>query len=329
MRRIAAWLPILTLSACLSFGNLDDVSEPPKDKPLVFGSVRVFEGETEKKWPRNYLAGTHFWLLVLAKDAGRAKSYRLGAAREFYWALAPGEYHLLGFIMRSFKRETSGRLWASFTVPAGAGAVYIGDLAIRLANGGVSTKIGDNFDQNSSTLAKKFPRLSAPPEKAVMKMVADQGTFTEVVDGCDESWGIQCTENYQGVGPKYPVTGGSPFGIVSSLTPVLGWQPSTKAGVGYDLVVFEEVHFTYGLGAFAAKLPGSAVIYRQNLTAPQFELAEPLRPETNHYWSVRLRRGETVTAWSRYRKTGFYLPAWVENKGPWFVFATPKKQSGK
>ena len=83
MRRIGDLIPMLALSGCLAAGALEDVTEPPQDKPLVTGSVRVIENGIAMKWPANYLAGTHFWLLVLAKGARRAVSYRLGPEAEF------------------------------------------------------------------------------------------------------------------------------------------------------------------------------------------------------------------------------------------------------
>jgi hypothetical protein len=328
MRCVAALVAMLALSGCLAAGALEDVIEPPAGKPLVTGSVRVIEGDTEITWPPNYLAGTHFWLLVLAEGARRAVSYRLGAEAEFYWALAPGEYHVLGFVKRSFNRETSGRLWAVFTVPKDAGAVYIGDLTIRLDGGSVDAEVGDDLDSNFEALFKKYPDRRETPKWSLMKMVADQGSFIDVVEGCG-GWGIDCDENFQGVTPLSPMTDGQPTGDVTSLAPALKWVPSKgDDSIRYDVVVFEEISFRYGFGAFSARLPGPAVAYLQNLWAAEFHVPGPLRPGARYNWSVRLRRGETVTAWSRYQKTGFQLPGFSGYTGPWFSFATPDGSPG-
>ena len=326
MRRIGALIPMLALSGCLAAGALEDVTEPPQDKPLVTGSVRVIENGIAMKWPANYLAGTHFWLLVLAKGARRAVSYRLGPEAEFYWALAPGDYHVLGFVKRHFNNETSGRLWAEFTVPAGAGSVYIGDLTIRLAGGAVDAEVSDDLDSNFEALARKYPRRSQTPTWSLMKMVADQGSFTDIVEGCG-GWGIDCDESFRGVTPLRPMTDGAPAGQVANLSPTLEWIPSVGDGrIRYDVVVFEEIAFTYGLGAFASKLPGPAVAYVQNLWAAQFTVAGPLRAGARYNWSVRLRRGDIVTVWSRYKYTGFRLPGLSRHSGPWFLFTTPGTQ---
>ena len=330
MRRIAALMPALLLSGCLAAGALENVTEPPKDQPLVTGSLRVIENGSELKWPESYLAGSHFWLLILAEGASQAVSYRLGPDAEFYWALAPGKYHVLGFVKRELTRETSGRLWAAFTVPADAagGAVYIGDLSIRLGGGAVDADVGDNMDASSAGLAEKYPGMGTP-KWSLMKMIADQGSFSEIVEGCG-GWGIDCNHNFQGVTPLRPMDGGAPSAQINSLGPTLEWAASKGDGsIRYDVVVFEEINFTYGLGAFSSKLPGPAVAYLQNLWAAQYTVAGPLKPGASYNWGVRLRRGDVVTAWSRFKNTGFwsrfkktgFLSAGPS--GPWFQFQTP------
>jgi len=321
MGRLAALMAALALSGCLAAGALENVTQPPKDKPLVTGSVRVIENETEMKWPAGYLAGSQFWLLILAKGASTAVSYRLGPEAAFYWALAPGDYHVLGFVKRELAKETSGRLWAAFTVPADAagGAVYIGDLSIRLNRGTVDAEVGDDLDSNFQALAKKYPGMGTP-KWSLMKMIADQGSFADIVAGCG-GWGIDCNQNFQGVTPLAPMDDGAPSAAVASLSPTLEWVPSKGDGsIRYDVVVFEEIAFSYRLGAFSSKLPGPAVAYLQNLWAAQFTVAGPLKPGSRYNWGVRLRRGDIVTAWSRYRKTGFLFAG---PSGPWFQFQAP------
>ena len=90
--------------------------------------------------------------------------------------------------------------------------------------------------------------------------------------------------------------------------------------IHYDVVVFEEIGFNYGLGAFSARLPGPAVAYVQNLWVAQFTLPRRLRHGASYNWSVRLRRGEVVTAWSRYLSSSFRLPGLSANPGSWFRF---------
>ena len=323
MRRLAALMPALmpalALSGCLSAGALENVTQPPKDTPLVTGSVRVIENGSELKWPAGYLAGSQFWLLIMAKDASAAVSYRLGPEAEFYWSLAPGEYHVLGFVKRELAKETSGRLWAAFTVPAGTGAVYIGDLRIRLSSSSVDAEVGDNMDSSSTALTEKYPGMGTP-KWSLMKMIADQGSYSDIVEGCG-GWGIDCNQNFRGVTPLSPIDDGAPSAQVASLSPTLQWAPSKGDGaIRYDVVVFEEIAFTYALGAFSSKLPGPAVAYLQNLWAAQYTVPGPLKPGARYNWGVRLRRGNIVTAWSRYKKTGFLSAG---PSGPWFQFQAP------
>jgi len=319
VRRFAALVPVLALGGCIAGGAIENAAGSSEDRPLVTGAVRVIENDRETKWSAGYLAGAHFWLLLLPKGAPRAVSYRLGAEPGFYWALAPGDYNILGFVKRTFNRETSGRLWAEFRVPASPGAVYIGDLTIRLTGTSVEAEVGDDLDTNFAALAKKYPGVGRP-KVSLMKMVADQGSFSEIVDGCS-GWGIDCDDTFNGVTPLQPVKGGVPDGDVASLQPTLEWKPSLEDGrIHYDVVVFEEIGFNYGLGAFSARLPGPAVAYVQNLWVAQFTLPRRLRHGASYNWSVRLRRGEVVTAWSRYLSSSFRLPGLSANPGSWFRF---------
>jgi hypothetical protein len=45
---------------------------------------------------------------------------------------------------------------------------------------------------------------------------------------------------------------------------------------------------------------GREVYYREGLEKPEHRVDVPLRPTMRYFWSVRVRRGEDVSEWSRF-----------------------------
>jgi hypothetical protein len=74
---------------------------------------------------------------------------------------------------------------------------------------------------------------------------------------------------------------------------------------------------------------GRLLTYSQGLSTPSFKPDIPLQPGTTYLWSVRLRRGETVSAWAQATNVlihpgAFFLHA-IEQWETWPDFTTPSK----
>lgn len=106
--------------------------------------------------------------------------------------------------------------------------------------------------------------------------------------------------------------------VVGTLQPTFQWEvyPDAEA---YDFIIWNRVK-----GAAFAEGTDKPVYYREGLKETKHQIAEPLKPDTEYLWSVRVRRGTTVSNWSLYDyavELGVYASA---SKQP-FVFKTPKK----
>ena len=132
MQRFLIMFATLALVGCVTVGDLENVTKPPPNKPLVFGNVKVLAENAPEDWGNTFFSGHSFSLLILAKGKSEAKRYQLDTDNGFYWALAPGEYFLLGYMWRHFNQRINQRIWASFSVPADAKAVYVGDITIAI-----------------------------------------------------------------------------------------------------------------------------------------------------------------------------------------------------
>ena len=153
-----------------------------------------------------------------------------------------------------------------------------------------------------------------------------------------------CT-TIQGVTPTYPKVGPLDLAIpaVDNLTPQFRWNPAGEPDVTYDFVIYEgpgkprfgEIfEFGYGMG----ERPGARVYYREGLTQPEHRVERPLQPGTVYYLSVRVRRGQTVSDWSRFhsracvpdRGPDFFGRWWLScsrTEYPFFKFKTPRAES--
>ncbi len=106
---------------------------------------------------------------------------------------------------------------------------------------------------------------------------------------------------------------------VESLQPTFRWEPVGERDARYDFVIYES-HSVF-------KAVGREVYYREGLTEPEHTLEVPLQPNREYYWSVRVRRGEEVSEWSRFDYTkvpgGYSMRQ--EEEYPLFWFRTPRK----
>jgi hypothetical protein len=139
---------------------------------------------------------------------------------------------------------------------------------------------------------------------------------------------LGCT-SFKGIKPIYPKVGNpnSPK-AVDSLTPTFKWEPSKEPGVTYDFVIYEgikEESFWKG----TKRAMGRRVYYREGLTETEHTIREPLKPDTEYYWSVRTRNGDKVSEWSLYDYTLFLGTAYMHAGNAPFMFKTPKEQKAE
>jgi hypothetical protein len=129
------------------------------------------------------------------------------------------------------------------------------------------------------------------------------------------------SSTYPTVKPGSPALSvGFGVGRVDSLTPKLEWKQSQEDKVSYDLVVYEAIKEEgYGTGA---PVPGPRVYYRKGITETSHRIEARLKPNTQYFWSIRIRKGEQVSRWSTYDYNDFMQR---QRNAP-FTFKTPKDE---
>ena len=103
--------------------------------------------------------------------------------------------------------------------------------------------------------------------------------------------GLLSCSTQQGLTPIQPAIRHYSPTIVDSLSPHLKWQAASETDARYDVVILDTT---------ASGKPGQPVYYREGIEAAEHKVADTLKPDTNYYWSVRLRRGSSVGDWSTY-----------------------------
>jgi hypothetical protein len=129
-----------------------------------------------------------------------------------------------------------------------------------------------------------------------------------------------CT-TFHGVTPIYPKAAAftNIFPEVDSLQPTLIWEPVSEIDVTYDVVIYKAIITSAG-----QRMVGELVDYRERLSQSEYTPTPPLKLDTEYYWSVRVRKGDKVSNWSRYDYEAFFGigHAWGANLP--FRFKTPK-----
>jgi hypothetical protein len=325
------------LAAALASGCSDLPSKPmPSDLATVeagygraFGKVEFLENGEKRSWGDDPLRDG-LTLYVRSARTGEMWHMQMERDGDFRWPLKPDDYLLLGYHLTQRQERgrlntwtttlaTTGRLMMTFSVPRVGQAVYIGDLRIRVGrNRGASVS-----DQYEETLKRAESRLAAggfQPVKALMRQEPETGSYARVIDICDGAWGVRCSQSLQGVEPLSPQGTAEGVPVTGSLTPRLEWQPSTRPGVTYDVVVYESLWITLA-GLRSARIPGPRVAYAQGLREPGFAPAAELARGRIYAWSVRLRDGDTVSSWSSTSYSDFAGTS--RGWGQSFHFATP------
>jgi hypothetical protein len=133
---------------------------------------------------------------------------------------------------------------------------------------------------------------------------------------------VGCT-SFQGVRPDSPASAvGFGIGRVDSLTPNLSWQQAEGQNITYDLVLYEAIREEgYVTGGFWIE-PGPRVYYRGAITGTSHRVETQLKPNTQYFWSVRVRQGQRVSRWSTYN----YTDPFLTQRNSSFTFMTPKDE---
>jgi hypothetical protein len=139
---------------------------------------------------------------------------------------------------------------------------------------------------------------------------------------CNEHWVIECDDTFRGVTPLTPKVSTNQFPKVDSLTPRFSWEPSGNQDVTYDFILYEAATFDY-VGTNDGIVQGRMVEYVEDIQEPEHRLDKPLNANSKYYWSVRMRDGDMVSAWSTYSHFGFYVFYMTSGYGQWFAFSTP------
>lgn len=300
-------------------GTLKDVEQPLAGQSLVIGSISVFKNGKPRTCSEFIVSDCR--LIVLPPVGSHAMIYTFRGG-DFSWSLPPGDYTVLGF---EYVENGIARIpvMAHFNVPAGGKTVYVGDLALVTKGRSTAAGLARAFDTAVAAYRVKHPDRQLP-ENAAMQAQEEPGEASAIKYICAEDWGISCTKQFHGITPVRPaeVKG---FNAVDRLDPILQWQPSTDPQVTYDVIVYEAADYkgrngtNYMLGRIAA--------YRQGLTAPQWQVDRPLLPGQKYFWSVRLRKGDTVSNWSTYTYFNFFLIGFSSGSGQWFGFMAPEAVS--
>lgn len=318
----------LATAACLLTACADIPVRPADEKAATvaagfgraFGRVIYLENGKEFDWSSSVFATDSLTLYVRAVPEGQLQMMQIEGDGSFYWPLQAGDYVIVGYLrMRRqvTNQQRTGRLWTTFTVPRPGQAVYIGDLRIDATNHGFRFEV---FDRYAEALPRVQDRLRDGKIEAVnglMRVDGQLGRYTRVIPICNKAWVLACDSNFQGVEPLQPEGTAQGFPLTASLMPVLEWKPSGKAGVTYDVAIFESLTIP--------RMRGARVGYAEGLTEPRYTPATALPPGRKFEWSVRLRDGDTVSSWSSTSHFAFLIVAWARGSGQGFGFTTPER----
>jgi hypothetical protein len=110
--------------------------------------------------------------------------------------------------------------------------------------------------------------------------------------------------------------------MVTTLQPVLTWEASGDKDATYDLIVYEglkDQSFWKGV----SRSVGEQVYYKEGISGNMDTVKTVLKPKTEYYWSVRVRKGSEVSEWSHYDYTVFLVLSYMKVDDVFFRFRTP------
>lgn len=133
-----------------------------------------------------------------------------------------------------------------------------------------------------------------------------------------------CT-SFSLIKPVYPPVGNpnKDPDEVESLQPTLQWEGSDSPDATYDLIVFEGSKEESFWGGTKCSI-GDTVCYKENLKETSYTFDKKLKPDTEYYWSIRIRRPGFVSNWSTYDWDMFLVFSYVRVSNSLFRFKTLK-----
>jgi hypothetical protein len=288
----------------------------------LFGRIQFLHNGESRAFRMPFLESYYVTLLLRETGSDVVHFVESDSEGTLSWPLKPGQYDLVGLVAGrsagSYHEQTTRRYMAPITIEAGT-ALYLGDIRVELRGGRYNITVLDQYDETLKLLQPRLASGKFRPVKARMQPERPPGNYKAVRPICDAAWGMPCSETNLGVEIVRPI-GMGPFPTTESLTPLLEWRPSTQKDVTYDVAIYESLTFEF---TSFFRMLGSQAAYAEGLTEPRFTPSIPLRPDKKYEWSVRLRRGDTVSSWS---STSFSLNLLIgarSNSGRYFGFETP------
>lgn len=315
-------LAMLLLWGCTTATTVKDVEDIAPDSHIAFGSAEVWVDGEQETWGTKWTGHNNFYLIVLPADSNEAFSYKLDDDGVFYWELEPGEYTVIGYNWQHLQTTKKGHIGRSFVVPESGGDVYLGTIRFSGNKFILLPTLEDSFDKISGLYDAKFPTRKGTAVKLLLKPARQVGSFANIRAPCHDEWKIECDKRFDGVTPISPAVSQSGFPEESSLTPEFRWKGCSRSDVSYDLVVYEAATYSIGGALIPLYMRGNVVVYEEGLTEPRWQPSVPFRPGTRYIWSVRLRDGDTVSAWSTQSHSTFLLIYASSGWGQWFQFKT-------
>lgn len=338
------WIAVIVsvaLTGCTTAVKMETARSLSKEQAIVFGKVNVI---VDGKRIEMTTSGFKSYLTIEFRQRGNSTimEYKVDKTGYFYWPLAPGEYEVLGVYgfsaevgLFEMKVPLAQPVWIPFTVGPEVESLYLGDLTLELGrNRHLVQRLDDNYSDAVKAFHKRYRGAHSDPLNRVTKLEPlNPGTYTRMTYICSGAWGIYCSSKNIGVTPTSPDR--LQDVVVVSTTPTLRWMPSSTPNVKYDVAIYEAYDSTWrkiNLDLLTGKerwRRGRLLTYTQGLTEPTFKPDVALQPGTTYLWSVRLRRGDTVSTWSQLKNTLIHPDAFwyfaVEQWETWLNFTTPSK----
>ena len=297
--------------------------------PVVLGKFDLSRDGKPETLGLTWTGVKDCYAIVRADGASDAMVLGMDSDGRFSWPLKPGNYTMLGFSFssghgnESFKGVIDGR----FSVTEGDAGVYIGNVELDIGETGrYSVAIRDREQAAMQDFQKRTPPIPAGTVKRLLTPEKPPGTFAHVRNVCAKDWRQACSKDLRGVAPLFPTLqhdmSGLGFTKIDTPQPTLRWQATLQPEISYDVAVWEAIPYRFPLGS-TMYTRGPLVAYAQDVALPELHLDNALKSKTRYFWSVRLRRGDTVSSWSTAGHFTFLVVAWRSSRGESFGFETP------
>jgi len=330
----------IVMTGCESTGAIKTPDGVESAAHISYGRVNVLSPDRPDGWMDECdffaypFCPDAFRMIVVPTGGGEPVTHRLKDDGTFSWALPPGNYTIAEYEWEVFGGANRGVRYGTvdgqFTIPPNPGATYLGTLTLDLYDGSYAMRVEDDYDEATQRLKAKLGQSFKSAQRSLITL--DKGPVgslykdPDAVVGsaiCTGEWGIICTSHYSGVTPTFPVadvrsgffSGMNPsFRKVPNLTPELQWGGSSDPEVTYDIIVRKAIAYSKQVGS--RYIDGPVVAYARGLEEPSYRFTTPLEPAGKYFWTVRLRRGDLVSNWSKMQGPNY--------QGFAFSFQTPQ-----